>query len=211
VLSEIVRLSDARQLNNKVLGNITAKFKQNMQGLTVAVSNGQFATKPINGLNLWDFLREGTLHLKLFQVCGLPDDMPIMQLANRADTDAEAKSDFYRELLSFRKRHREQLQQHERAFARYLESRFMSQGFPFACQQNFTASFLASVCPLAITQMLLWLKASLVPRLTEDDIVDTVVKVEEIFYHNDALLKTLGKHPRLLQVGGYFDWFLEVI
>lgn len=214
VLSEIARLSEMKQLGNKVLGNLAAKFNQNMQGLTAAVRNGQFATKPINGLNMWDFLREGTLRLKLFQDCGLPDDMPIMQLAKTANADVEAKSLFYRELLSHRQRNRDQLLQHERAFARYLECRFMAQGFPFsylAHQQNFIASFLASVCPLAIAQMLLWLKSTVVTQLTEDDIVDTVVRVEESFFHNDALLKTLGKHPLLLQVGGYPDWFLEVI
>lgn len=213
VLSEIMRLSEMRQLSNRVLGNIAARFKENMQGLTMAVQNGQFATKPINGLNMWDFLREGTLRFKLFEECGLPDDMPILQFAIRADTDAEAKSLFYRELMSHRQRNRKQLRQHERAFARYLESRLVSQGFPYAYhayQQNFIASFLASVCPLAIIQMLLWLRISLVPQLTENEIVDIVVRVEENFFHNDALLKALGKSPLLLRIGGYHDWFLEV-
>lgn len=209
LLAEIIALSESKQLSNQVLAKFTDKHHENLKGFAEAFSAGRFASRPANGVHMWDLLRAGAERFNLFQACGLAEPLPIMKLARQAITDNDAKQLFYQELMALRSSAGPQLGRYEKALECYLQCRFMAQGFPLFLQQHPVASFLASFLPFTITQMLVWIKASESP-LTDDDIVDAVIRVEEILFHSDALLQTLAKNQFLLNIGGYFDWFLEV-
>lgn len=209
VVAEITTQSERGQLTREALGDFERSFDSDLRHLVAEVRSGKVAANPPHGTAIWDLLRTGAVRFGLFQSSGLPEEMPAMELAKRAISESEAKPLFYQELMSLREAHRPRLQPFMPAFERYLESRFMAQGFPLA-RRHPVVAFMASVGPFAVIQMLLWMKAAVSPQLSEEDILSVVVKVEEKLCHSDELAKTVEGNPALLNIGGYRDWFLEV-
>jgi len=210
VVADITVRSERQQLRNEDLVELERHVDQRLHGLGEAVRSGNFTINPVHGAAMWNLLRTGAMRFRLFERSGLPEEMSVLELARRAETKEEAKSAFYQELISLRQRHGPQLRPFERAFERYLESRFMADGFPLA-QRHPVVAFISSVFPFAFIQMLLWMKASVVSsELTENDILEAVVRVEENLCHNDELSKTVENNRALRNLGGYLDWFLEV-
>lgn len=210
LLAEVAALSQKKQMPTRVLANFAAACEENLQRMLMETKMGKLVTNPHKGLHMWNLLRSGALRFQLFQACGLGANLPIVQLAARAELDAEAKTQFYRELMAMRAASRNRLQDKEKIFARYLEAHLMLEGFPFYHKRHLVVNFLCAVFPFAIVQMLLWCKASIASQLSDADIVDTVMKVEAKIVHSREIAPTLEQNPALLEIQHYFDWFLEV-
>lgn len=211
VLAELIPLAKQGNLSDTVIAVFSGNAEEHLQGLEQAYTDGEFSTHPVNGLHMWNLLRMGMASRQLFNACGIPDNTPIIQAALQADSDNDAREEFYRELLTLRNTNRQQIQQYENMFNRYLETSFMNQGFPSRTpDNNYIAAFLSSTFPFAAIQMLLWIRASITPRLDENHIIDTVYKVERCFSHGNDVYLTLNKSQGLQNIEHYFDWFLEV-
>ncbi len=210
VLGEITSLSEKQQLTGKILASFEEKHAANLRATAAMVFSGKLVTNPVNGLNLWNLLREGVIRFKLFEASSISEEVPIIQLARKANADEEARKLFYQGLMTLRRQSRPFLHKFDKAMERYLESSLMANGFPLVQNINPVIPFQAAAYRFAITQMLLWIKISATPEFTKNDITTIISRVEEKIHHNDELVKMLDKNPAFHKIGGYFDRFLEV-
>lgn len=210
LLSEVVGLLQKGQLSQRVLADLSAACGENLKRLAMAVRMGKSVTRPAQGRLMWEQFREGLVRFQLFQASGLAPDMRIVQLAERAETDEEAKTQFYQELMVLRDASRPALLEYNKIFVRYLEGRFMLAGFPFKQDVHPVESFLAAVFPFVMVQMMLWIKGAVVQHITPQDIVEAVVLVEKEVGHLWQIGPPLKQNPALREIQHYFDWFLEV-
>lgn len=210
VMAELISLSLNNELSREALANLEKNHYSNMQGLAMAIESGKFVSNPLDSIYMWDIMRFAAVKHKLFQICGVPEDMPIVQLARKADANGEVKSLFYHELMSLRDRSRQDLQKLDQSFSRYLEGLFMFIPFPFDDKIDPVTPFLTAVFIFAVGQMMLWIKASETGRITEDDIVVILCKVNETMCHHYDIIQNEEQARSVLNLGAHLGWFLEV-
>lgn len=93
---------------------------------------------------------------------------------------------------------------------KYLEASFLNKTFP--CKpywDNYIASFLNVVIPLFCIKILLYVQLEMKGDLTEQDIVNTVYKVERNVQQN-FIYSCLAETPEMLEIERYYLTFLEL-
>ncbi len=209
VMAELISLSLKNMLSLEALASIENNHHNNLKGMIMAVDNGTLVSNPVNGIYMWDIMRFAMVKHKLLQICGVPENMLIVQLARNADATVAAKTAFYSELMLLRDRSRQYLQHLDKPFSRYLEGLFLFVPFPFDDQIDPITPFLTAVFIFAIGQMMLWIKAC-EGEIDEDDIVLILCKVNETMCHHYDIIQNEEQTRAVLNLGSYLGWFLEL-
>lgn len=89
---------------------------------------------------------------------------------------------------------------------RYAEASLTNKGFPWSpVADNYIASFMYTIIPLALIELLLRLQARDRGCVSDAFLVNIVYKMERRLGHSHFIYSYLDKHPDLLRLETYID------
>ncbi|MFV1985222.1 MAG: hypothetical protein ACC657_16865, partial [Thiohalomonadales bacterium] len=85
-----------------------------------------------------------------------------------------------------------------------MQVKFKNHGFPWYLYKNsLELTYLDCVIPYSQMNMVLWLLYESEQKITEQDIITVIYKVEKTVAHNTLILDQLEHQPELLQIASY--------
>ena len=131
----------------------------------------------------------------------------------KASSDEE-HAENYREILKLKNRANlspGKFTTEERYMVNYLKVKFINNGFPFKpMEDNYIASFLYCIYPLVVIQLCLWLHYDYYNKVTDEDVLNIIYRVERVFDHNDRIYRYLAITPDALRLDHYYKALLDL-
>lgn len=212
-LAEITLLGEKGTLDDKTFKTFAYEHELHMGGLATAVSGGEFATSPANARYMWHVIvNELAKRPDLNEQLGLSKPIDeLLELYKTSDGTTGDIDPFVKRIQACRQETQPVLKHYEEAFNRYLQAVFVLKNFPWKRGgHGYHDAFLLAVIPFATIQLLCWLHIEKCQKLSEEELIAIINRIEGRFGHSSEIMKYVEKNKSFYQLERYFDWFLDV-
>ena len=212
VLCQLAELAQEGRADMTSITRLCGQYKRKLYDTNLAVKQHRLAVDPVIAGSFWQFIYQAGQQLYTAKQYENIKDSPLLKTLSNGNAHDTAH---YKSLYELIQQHRNQartiIHAFDTAFENYILALFRYNGFPWhPTSGNYVATFIRCLIPFALTQLTLWMTAAETGQLNEEDIHNTVYRVERTVGHGPGIYEELERNQSLLRLDHYAHTLVEI-